>query len=146
MDHAPPTLPHIDAMQLFIEPKSALIAAPLKVHLERPHAQPYWCLPVNAHYTLPSFPGDIKGRLNVKVVILTSHFLDFEHLIEYPQPCLFQVACTLSEPPPLRELAVYMPLETASMRLLPSHHSRHRSLSVRSLVSCVYMRSGWSNR
>jgi hypothetical protein len=42
-----------DAM--FMEPKSALIAAPLKTHLERPHAQPFWCLSMNVH----SFPGDI---------------------------------------------------------------------------------------
>ena len=31
-----------------------------------------------------SCPGNIKGKLNLKVVIITSHFLDFEHLIEYP--------------------------------------------------------------
>ena len=85
MGHAPPNSPHVDDMQLFMEPRSALSAAPLKVHLKRPHAQPYWCLPLNAHYTLPSFPDDIKRRLNEKVVIITSHFLDSEHLTEYLQ-------------------------------------------------------------
>ena len=71
--------------------------------------------------------------------------LDFEHLIEYPQLCLFQVACIISEPPPLSDLVVCMPLGTALTRLLLSHRSPHRSMSVRLLVSCVYMRSGWSN-
>jgi hypothetical protein len=105
----------------------------------------YWCLSVKAHYTLPSFPGDIKGKLNLKVVIITSHLIDFEHLIEYPQLCLWKVACMFSEPPPLPNMAVYMPLETASMRLLRSHSIPHRPLSVRSLVPCVYIRSRWSN-
>ena len=45
---------HTDTvMQPFMEPKSALIAAPLKIRLESPHAQPCWRLPMNAHYTLP---------------------------------------------------------------------------------------------
>ena len=117
MDHAPPNSPHIDAMQLFMEPKSALSAVPLKVHLERPHAQSYWCLPLNAHYPLPSLPDDIKRRLNEKVVIITAHFLDSEHLTVYLQLWLLKVACILSEPAPLSELAVYMPLGTALMTL-----------------------------
>jgi hypothetical protein len=104
---------------------------------------------VNAHDTIPSFPVDIKGKLNLKVVIIISHFLDFEHLIEYLQLCLFhwnlQVACILSEPPPLTELGVYMPMETALTILLLSHRRGHRSLSIRSLVSCVYMPSRWPN-
>ena len=44
---------HIDTMEPFMEPKSALITALLKVHLDGPHAQPYWRLPMNAQYTLP---------------------------------------------------------------------------------------------
>lgn len=87
---------------------------------------------VNAHHTLPSFPGDIKGELNLKVVVVTSHFLDFEHLIERSYICLFLVACIISEPPPLPDLALYMLLRTAPTKSLPSPRSRHRSLSVRS--------------
>jgi len=86
-------------MQLFMEPRSALSAAPLKAHLVRPYAQPYWCLPVNAHYTLPSFPGNIKGRLNVKVVIITSYFLDFEHLISATMSSLKNGLYTLRASP-----------------------------------------------
>jgi hypothetical protein len=33
-----------------------------------------------AHYTIPSFPGDIKGKLDLKVVIITSHVLNFNIL------------------------------------------------------------------
>lgn len=42
------------------------------------------------------------------------------------------MACIISEPPPLPDLALYMPLRTAPTKSLPSPRSRHRSLSVRS--------------
>ena len=106
--------------------------------------QSYWCLSMNAHYTLPSLPGNIKGKLNLKVVIFTPHFLEFEHLVEYPQLCLFHLACIISELPPLPKLAVYMSLETASTSLLLSPRTRSHSLSVRSLVPGIYTYSGWS--
>ena len=104
-----------------------------------------WCLSMNAHYTLPSLPGNIKGKLNLKLVIFTSHFLDFEHLIEYSQLCLFHLACIISKRTPITAiLPIYMPLETASTRLLLSTRTRIHSLSIRSLVPGIYTYSGWS--
>ena len=137
MDHAARNSPHTDAMQLFVEPKSALIAALLTAHLKRPHVQSDWCLSMNVHYTVPSLPCNIKGKLNLKVVIFTSHFLDFEHLIEHLQLCLFHLACIISKRTPLSRLTTYLPLITASTRLLLSTRTR-----VRSLVPGIYTYSG----
>ena len=101
---------------------------------------------MNARYTLPSLPGNIKGKLNSKVIIFTSHFLDFEHLIEYPQLCLFNLAYIISKRTPgVSTLAIYMPLETALTSLLLSTRTSSRSLSVRSSVPGIYTYSGWSN-
>ena len=82
----------------------------------------------------PSFlPWQYKRQAQLKVVIFTPHFLDFEHLIEYPQLCLFHLACIISEHPPLPELAVYMPLEMASTKMLLSIRTRIRSRGERDL-------------
>lgn len=99
---SPPNSPHTDVMQLSMGPRRALRlqrCASQSSFGKTTYANPS---AVNAHHTLPSFPGDIK------------------------------VACIISEPPPLPDLALYMLLRTAPTKSLPSPRSRHRSLSVRS--------------
>ena len=85
-----------------------------------------------------------KRQAQFEGVIIASHFLDFEHLIEYLRLCLFQLGCIFSEPPPLSELTVYMPLGTATTKSLPSNPTGHHSLSIRLLVPGIYTYSGWS--
>ena len=140
--------PHTDAMQRSMQPRSALklskhcasqssfgktLCATLLMLCKGMRTTPF---------PEPSFPSDTKGKPNLRIVIITSHILDFEHLIEYPQLWLFLVACIISEPPPFKDLAVYMPLQTTSTKSLPSPRRRHRSSSVRSLVPgiCAYSR------